>query len=244
MPTRPPRLRSGYVSCGPDPNQRRSSGSGRDLERPSRRARGRQARRGASRSPRRRCRRRRGRCRRPRAGRRCRSAGRELGAHDGRVAPSRSMPTSRRSSRSTPSVRPARRHPADPVVVGRGTPQRQGRGGGQQRMDEPAVRVERRRCRSGPASAERSAGAVAAAPTGSCRAQTSKPAGAQGRSRGGRDADRQERLAAGGPRRDPARERHGRPLAGSEMPAGRTRRRRPRRHRPSASSSPGASRGR
>ena len=28
VPTRPPRLRSGYVSCGPEPNQRRSSGPG------------------------------------------------------------------------------------------------------------------------------------------------------------------------------------------------------------------------
>ena len=56
---------------------------------------------------------------------------------------------------------PALGHPADPVVVGRRSPQREGRRRGQQRVDEAAVRVERDRARRdrGPRGHRRDGGA-------------------------------------------------------------------------------------
>ena len=55
----------------------------------------------------------------------------------------------RRSSRSTPQLAPARGHPADPVVVGRGAPERERRRRREQRMDEAAVVVDLDRAVSG-----------------------------------------------------------------------------------------------
>ncbi len=180
MPTRPPRLRSGYVSCGPD----RTSAAPPDRTRPRGRCptRARSVRSsGRSRSPRRRCHRRPGACRRPRAGRRSRppvtyslrTTVRGPAALDADQAPLEPV---------DPELRPARGHPADPVVVGRGAPERQGRRGGQQRMDEPAVGVERHGSGGGPARQRWRPRRSPRRRPGAAAQQTSKPAGAQGRS--------------------------------------------------------------
>ena len=73
---------------------------------------------------------------------------------------------------------PARGHPADPVVVGRGAPQRERRRRRQERMDEAAVVVDLDGPIAGRWPAAGGAGAGVPSQTASWRAHTSKPAGA------------------------------------------------------------------
>ena len=141
-PIRPPRLRSGYVSCGPEPNQRSVSWPGRELEHGADARQVVERRPGSPRTRRPRARRRGAACTSPRAAPRCRLRSCRRCGRPSR-APRRSTPTRRRSRRSTPGLRPARRHPADAVVVGRGAPEREGRWRGEGRVAEEAVVVER-----------------------------------------------------------------------------------------------------
>ena len=140
--------------------------------------------------------------------------GRHLGADDRRGSVTLD-PEQRPREPVDTSGRPAGRHAADPVVVGRGAPQDERRGRGEKRVDESAVGVEvdgrsgLRRRRGGLECCDGRPPSIA-----SCRAQTSKPAGAHARPRRRRDPDGQESLSGTVAGRDPAGQVDGRPCAG------------------------------